>query len=81
MVSLGAKANLKTPNPKAGQKAGAAGFLSGSGFSHSNGCRHPLSSDCKKSLADRGFVKPVGKKRLPVIYWVARYWVQPIGKA
>jgi hypothetical protein len=81
MVSLGAKANLKRLNPKSGHETRAAGCLSGSGLSNPSGCRHPLSSGWKKPLAARDFVKPVEKKRLLVIQWVARHWVQPIGRA
>jgi len=79
MVSR-ANANLKKPNPKSGHTTAAGDRLSDSGLSKQcgNQDRHPYNRG--KMFGHRALAKLVGKKRMPVIQWVARCWVQPIGK-
>jgi hypothetical protein len=80
MVSLGTNANLEKPNPESGRKAVLGDCLSGSGLSKQCGSRDRHLHDRKRIFVHPAFAKPVGKKRMPVIQWVARCWVQPIGK-
>jgi hypothetical protein len=80
MVSLGAKTNLKKANSKLERKAMADGCLSDTGFLNPRaGANRPPSR--RESLCVHGGpVKPVGKERMLVGQWVARCWIQPIGK-
>ena len=80
MVSLGAKANLKKPGPESGRKTRAAGCLSDGGLPDSSECRHRRSTGQKIPFTGGGPVAPVEKKRQLVVQWIARYWIQPIGK-
>jgi hypothetical protein len=80
MVSLGAKANLKKPGPESGRKTRAAGCLSDGGLPDSSGCRHRRSTGQKIPFTGGDRIAPVEKKRQLVVQWIARYWIQPIGK-
>ena len=80
MVSLGANANLKKPNPKSGRKTMAGGRFSNGGLSNPAGTSYRHSSGRRSSFALWSPVKPAETSRMPVTQWIARCWIQPIGK-
>jgi hypothetical protein len=80
MVSLGAKANLKRLNSKLEHKARTAGGLSETGFLDPRARTNRPLARRDRAGGHAGPVKPAGKERMPVARWVARGWIQPIGK-
>lgn len=81
MVSEGANTNFKRPNPESRQPTDAIGCSLGGHLADPCGRRRAYLSGQERPFAPRGAVKPIGRKRMPVIQWVARYWIQPIGKS
>jgi len=76
---LESRVNLKKPNFKLKHKIITGDRFSNNRSSDQCGCRQRQSSGREKSFAHRASVKAVARKPMPVIQWVAGYWIQPIG--
>jgi hypothetical protein len=80
MVFLGAKADLKKPNSKLEHKVMSVRRFSDAGFLNPRAGASRPPSRRESSCVHGEPVKPAGKERMRVAQWVARCWVQPIGK-
>ena len=80
MVSRGANANFNRPKPKSGHISAVAGCSLEGRLTHSGVHRKTDGNDRENEFDHRAVVKPIGSRQMPVIQWVARCWIQPIGR-